>query len=387
MMEPINTFREKKEYLYKNLVLVALLSVGVSLLANFFTNCFPNSHIPLWSGIACIVISVLLYLISFYKNKSFKIKTDFVFVTDNEGRMLPIARYQALNNLISDLSSVFSENKAYEHIWYKSFKIKPLKINESGCEDFVCISKVDEENAAKLLNRDVKGFKLMTEAIEYIFLDWLSRNQEIYFSSFEKGDKLAVLRREDIPDFLLKNRIIEVLSKPIEQREKFIEHLNDVTKVEDVHFLRGEDDAIYEKFELMLPRNSTLTKKDDWLKIKNRHYALSFKGVFKGYNYQLPSGFRDLYIGRKDINVYNTVLELKVELNPWFFIMFNDWKFLNWIDSAYSNFLHYFSFDHFIKEIGYKEIATLFVINSIAAGNRTRAKNNAGNDKAKEGVQ
>ena len=388
MMEPVNSFREKKDYLYKNLLLVALLSVGVSLLANYFSNCYPNNNIPLWLGIACVVISVVLYLISFYKNKSFKIKTDFVFVTDNEGHMVPIVRYQALSDLINNLSSVFSENKAYEHIWNKSFRINRLeKTNNDGGEDFVRISKIDEEDVAKILKLDTKGFELMTEAIEYIFLDWLSRNQELYFSSYEKDDNLAVLRREDIPDFLLKNRVVEALSKPIEQREKFIEHMNDVTEVEDVHFLRGEDDAVYEKFELMLPKHSKLTKKDGWLRINNRHYSLSFKGEFKGYNYQLPSGFKDLYIGRKDVNVYDAILEFKVELNPWFFIMFNDWKYLNWIDSAYNNFLHYFSFNQFINEIGYKKIATLFVINSIAAKNHTRAKKESKGNISQEGVQ
>lgn len=60
MKEPLNTIREKKDYLYKNLILVALLSVGVSLLANYYTNSYPFCDIPLWTGLACVVLSVLL---------------------------------------------------------------------------------------------------------------------------------------------------------------------------------------------------------------------------------------------------------------------------------------------------------------------------------------
>lgn len=374
MKEPLNTIREKKDYLYKNLILVALLSVGMSLLANYYTNSYPFSDIPLWTGLACVLLSVLLYLISFYKNKSFKIKTDFVFVTDYDGKLIPIERYKAETSLISDLASVFSENKAYEHIWNKSFKIEPPKKIVEGGDEFISISQVDEKDIEKLMKRDRKGFELMTEAIEYTFLDWLSYNQELYFSSFEDDKNLVVLRRENIPEFLLRNRIIEVLSRPIEQREKFIDHLDDVTRLEDVHFLRGDDDAVYEIFELKLPKHSTLTKKDGWLHIKNRHYKLSFKGEFKGYNYQLPSGFKELYIGEKDIIVYDTILEFNIELNPWFFIMFNDWKYLNWIDIAYSKFLSHFSFGQFVKDIGYKEVATLFVINSKIAKRQQKAK-------------
>lgn len=379
--EPLHSIREKKDNLYKNLVLVALLSTGISLVANHFTNIFPFSNVPLWIGLACLIITIGLYLLSFYKNKSFAIKSDFVFVTDMRGRMLPIPRYHAETSLMSDLKSVFVENKAYETIWYKSFQREEKKDKRGGDRDFVSISKVkfEKDKLEEILKRDCKGFSIMTEAIEYRFLDWLSNNQEEYFSSFEEEDKLSILRRKDIPSFLLDNRIIEVLSKPIEQREKFINHLDDIPENEDVHYLKGDDNAEYQKFELKLPKNSSLSRRDGWLQIKNRYYKLYFKGDFLGFNYQPPEGFEYLYIGDPNSIPYFVNLELKVELNPWFFIMFNDWKYLKWIDTVYGNFLNYFSFDHFIESIGYREMMTRFIVNdNIKKINRMKENNDKG---------
>ena len=235
-----------------------------------------------------------------------------MFVTDYDGKLIPIERYKAETSLISDLASVFSENKAYEHIWNKSFKIEPPKKIVEGGDGFISISQVEEKDIEKLMKRDRKGFELMTEAIEYTFLDWLSYNQELYFSSFEDDKNLVVLRRENIPEFLLRNRIIEVLSRPIEQREKFIDHLDDVTRLEDVHFLRGDDDAVYEKFELKLPKHSTLTKKDGWLHIKKDTTSCHLRESSRAITTNYPVVLKNCILERKTslymIRFWNSIL-------------------------------------------------------------------------------
>ena len=93
-MKPLHVIQEKKSDLYKNLLLVVLLSAGVSLCANYFSNIFTSNKLLLCGGIVCICIVVVAYVASFYKSKSFVIKTDSLFVVKKDGFLLPINRYR-----------------------------------------------------------------------------------------------------------------------------------------------------------------------------------------------------------------------------------------------------------------------------------------------------
>ncbi|MBO7477139.1 MAG: hypothetical protein J6U04_04305 [Salinivirgaceae bacterium] len=352
-MKPLHLIQEKKQDLYKNTILVTLLSVGVSLCANYLSKLYESNVFLIVSGIICILIVMIAYVVSFYNSKTYKIKTECVFVTGKDGVLFPINRYWLNEEMYRDLRSVFSENKVYKDLWMKAFS-KP--IDSESKNKYVPIYK----------NKEIVGF--VGELIEYVFIEWLSLEQSSYFNGFNDSD-LKILTRDKVSKYLLQNRVLEMISRPYNEREKLTKD-NQPDDEGEVYSMYGDDDVIYNRFDLRLPKNSYLFKENGKLTIKNRNYTLKFTHNFNGFNANLPYGFHKLYLKHnfEDICVYEVSPELEIRLNPFFFLFWKDWKYMKWIDIVSEKFSEDFSFDAFIKRIGYESSLTGKIIDD----NKTR---------------
>lgn len=350
-MKPLHIIQEKKLDLYKNLLLVVLLSVGVSLCANYLSNQFESNILLLIGGTICILIVVLAYIVSFYNSKSYIIKTDCIFITGKDGMFIPIDRYSLSEEMDRDLRSVFSENKVFKELWTKSFALQTD--SEKTKRKYVSIFN----------NSDIKGF--VGELIEYVFLEWLSLKQSSYFNGFDNSD-LEVLTREKISSYLLKNRVLEMISKPYNEREPFSEKRKEKNSSKGKICSIYNGDTIYHHFDLQMPRNSSLCKENDKLIIKNRNYTLKFTHNFEGFNANLPHKFHKLYLKQdfRDICTYEFNPELEIKLNPLFFLFWKDWKYLKWIDVISEKYSNFFSFKEFINKIGYEVALTNNIIDN-----------------------
>ena len=220
------------------------------------------------------------------------------------------------------------------------------------------IVKIDESE----MKKDTKGFPLVTEAIEYIFLDWLSKKLETYFDD-DIRKNLLVLNRNNIPQILLDNRIIDIISKPYEEREQFVDEIDGKTD-EDIYFMNSKSGVIFSKFELILPPKSVMEKRDNSLIIKNRNFNISMSSSFTGINAVTPHKFEKTYLGKDPftINTYKVNIKLEVNLNPLFFLFWRDWKYLRWIDIIADEFTYFFSFDEFVEKIGYNQTLTNLLV-------------------------
>lgn len=348
-MKPLHIIQEKKLDLYKNLILVVLLSVGVSLGANYLSNLFGSNVYLLIGGLMCVLIVVLAYVFSFYNSKSYIIKTDCIFITGKDGMLIPIDRYSLSEEMDRDLRSVFSENKVFRDLWTKSFA-KQID-SEKTKRNFVPIYK----------NKDITGF--VGELIEYVFIEWLSLKQSSYFNGFDNND-LEVLTREKISNYLLQNRVLEMISKPYNEREQFANENRDADPNKGKICSIYNGSTIYHHLDLQMPKNSSLYKDGNKLIIKNRNYTLKFTHNFNGFNANLPHKFHKLYLKQefKDICTYEFRPELEIKLNPLFFLFWKDWKYLKWIDVISEKYSNFFSFKEFINKIGYEVALTNNII-------------------------
>lgn len=348
-MKPLNAIKERKGLLFRNLVLVSLLSIGISLLANFFSNKYNANSILLWIGVSLIFIVILVYLVIFYKSKEYTIKEKSLFITDKKGDFLPINRFRLSEDMLSSLSSVFKENNTFKEKWENAFKEKEIK-NE---EEF---KKMHISN-----NKDIIGF--FGELVEYIFLKKLSVITVDYFNT--KSNEIEVLTRDKISDYVLKNRILEMISKPFEERSAFSNDQSNNRAGETI-WAMSSNGVVFEKFELRLPKGTTLTKdkKNDTLVIKNKNYSIYFKHGFGGFSTSTPRGFEKYYLNKEfnEIKHYSFTPKLKIKLNPFFFLFFSNWKNMNWIDIICEEFSNYFSFSKFLEKIGYEYALTNIII-------------------------
>lgn len=370
-MKPLHVIQEKKSDLFKNLFLVVLLSAGISLCANYYSNTYTSNKLLLYGGLICIGIVVVAYVISFYKSKSFVIKTDSLFIVDKDGYLQPIFRYGLSEDMDRDLKSVFSENKSFENMWINAFarpevaEMKPPQSNPpTGAQkskNSYSVMKIVSKTSLEERDQKIVGF--VGELIEYVFIEWLSLKQSSYFGSFEDAE-LEILTREKISDYLLQNRVLEMITKPYDERENFIDSGGDGNPKEGEMVAVYHGDTVFYHFDLKLPKKSSMYKDGDKLVIKNRNYTLKFTHGYDGFNANIPIGFSELYLKQNfsDINVYEFSPELEIKLNPFFFLFWKDWKYMKWIDIVSEKFTDYFSFNEFAIKIGYETALTKRII-------------------------
>lgn len=350
-MKPLNVIKERKDQLFRNLVLVSLLSIGISLLANFFSNKYNTNNILFWIGVTLVIVVIVVYLVSFYKSKEYVIKEDSLFITDNEGNFVPIERFDVSRDMKNALVSVFKENGTCKTKWLDSFKKRKINVKDN-------VEK--EESLFFTFNKD--KIKYVGELVEYVFLHWLSLKTSSYFDN--KKYEIDLLTREKISNYLLQNRFLEMISKPYEEREAFANHSPNKKwgKVCAIF----TNDVIYDLFELKLPKGTKLYKEKNVLVIKNRIYSIYFNHGFGGFATNLPTSFAKYYLNRNfdDISVHSFHPEIKIKLNPFFFLLYKNWKVFSWIDIISEEFSEYFSFDKFVDKIGYEDALTNIIINN-----------------------
>lgn len=332
-MKLLSEIRAQRKNLFKNFFLVALLSTGISLVANALTKDSEGLAV-IFPGIVCVLFVALCYIKEFMGYSSCEAMVESVLSVDKEKKIINIDRYPFGEDMYRTVSSVLSENKAYKRLWEEAF--------EGG----VC-------------NKN-KGRDFVKEFIEYQFVDWISLRLNSYFSTIDKC-VVETISREQIPDVLIKNRVIELISKPFDEREKFQNFIKDKeSDCGEIVYAGGEDGVFFDKLELELPRNSKICREKDKLVIKNRIFDIRFESEFLGFSTVLPRYFEHLYMNRsmEEANNYKINLRLSIKIKPFFLIYLKDWKYLGWIDQLGTKFVEYFSFDEFIKMIGYEQAVT-----------------------------
>lgn len=336
-MKLLTEIKTQRKNLFKNFFLVVLLSTGISMVANALTK-DSEVLVVIVPGIVCVLFVAVCYIKEFMGYSSCETMVESVLSVDKDKKIVEIDRYPFGEDMYRTVSSVLSENKAYKRLWEEAF--------EGGA-----------------CNKN-KGRDFVKEFIEYQFVDWISLRLNSYFSNIDEC-VIDTISREQIPDVLIKNRVIELISKPFEEREKFQDFMKDKDPGSgEIVYAGGEDGVFFDKLELELPRNSKVCRENDKLVIKNRIFDIRFESEFLGFSTVLPRYFVHFYMNRsiEDTHNFKIKLKLSIKLKPLFLIYLKDWKYLGWIDQLEAKFVEYFSFDEFIKRIGYEQAATNHIL-------------------------
>lgn len=336
-MKPITKIKTKRKDIVKNFILVAILSAGISLIANALTK-ESDLLVTLFPGAVCVIIVALFYLKEYIGGSSYDVNVESVISVDKEKNFIPIDRFRFSEDLNHAVLSVLSENNAYKPLWKQAFDFN--------------------------INGDNKGQIFVKEFMEYLFIHWISSELNAYFINYEDCSK-EMIGREQIPDLLIKNRVIELISKPYEEREKFQKEIIKEKQNEGkIVYMGGEDGVVYEMLEIELPRKSKVCREGDALVIKNRNFDIRFESDFKGFSTVLPRYFEDFYMKRlwKDTHNYLVNLKMSIRIKPFFLFSSRDLEYLGWLDRIGEGFIHYFSIDDFMSRIGYEQAATNHIL-------------------------
>ena len=298
----------------------------------------------IYSVIIGIIISITIF-IYFIRNflqlreKNLQINGLLVY-NKNANELVEVDRYPFSEHMSRYIKSAFNENEAFKKLW-------------------------DKEPLSKLYTNDglaiqLESKKIIKEATEYFFLNKLSTHLTDYFNRYgvEKNETITFLRN-DIPDVLFSNRFLELFSKPMIDRPLF---------VDDYDEPRGEivsaysNDAIYEKFDLTLPKGSVITRKDNLLIIETDRFLISADMQFQGFGFFVPPHFEDLYLKISkgtDIADFEIELTLNIKFKLMSIFSSKGWEYYNWIDSFIEELNNDFSGDEFFKSIYWEQTMTI----------------------------
>lgn len=340
------------------IVLVAVvLAFGVNIAANAIPTILRiGDTTALFLGLGLSVLSLAYAVRRLSSSLSMSINLEGVLVLGEHNEVLPIERYRFSESTASHMRGLTAENKALGGSWRKA----NLGVRFEGRPD-------PNKRHSEL------GHQLANEAIEYFVLDELSLHLSEYFDSDRKvtDEVVSRINRRDIPQLLLDNHFLEQFSRPMSEREAFKHHSDD--SEHKVVAAWGENGEVFDQFELILPKGSTVRRTDGALEIKTSRYALQIKSQFEGYSTNLPSDFEELYLGVpfNTHSPHQVDLAVKVEFAWWSLLAAGGWDHFEWLDSFVEKLEQSFSFDRFVRDIGWETAHSVAI--AVRSASKARA--------------
>ena len=372
------------------LILVAtVLSLGTNLLASWI------GHIEqltpyVWSlSLILIIFSIAWVAIILLRKRYFYSKIEAAFLLDvKNNQVLSLSGYDFARDFYLMLRGGLRENKAFQEIWNvaplvvvhkdpKKKTKKKLSDTEKGDPRYVVITKVNKNDK----DEEPKSYTLVSETVEFLILHELSMHLSDYFNGREHQEKyIREYKREDIADILQQNRILDLLTKPFEEREPFIEFMKENPDLleEDIHTILGTDGSIYDKFHLQLPVETTFRRLlPGMLELETNRLSMLITVALGGFSNSLMSDVVSLY-KRKDpdeVVAYKVNIGLHCRVKARSLISWSGWKYYQWVESFLSKMTKKLSVDLYLERLNWNTVALIHEIM------RNEPPSNKGTDK------
>ncbi len=340
-------FQERK-YFIEFLVVIVGLGIGLEIFANGIIEYYeinPFYSILLGALITAIVVMFIAKGLLAYRVLKKDIE-GIIFYREKDSRTIDTYPYSFGSAIYDYFDCLFNENSAIKRKWEK----ENISFNNG-----ILQKRKD----------DHYGYNLVVNAVQYFLINKISVHLSDYFVNKNLDEeKLLNLTRENIPEILFKNEFLELFSKPMSLRPKFF---ND----EDDESVDGayEDGLLYEKFELSLPKKSTIKVVRERLIITTPRFELKIKTVFDGDGgYDIYSEVLQHYFGikkAKKILSYKIRFEISVKFKTLPLFTKWGWLYYNWIDSLLHWLDEEISFDSFLESINWNTVSTIIHVNKI----------------------
>ena len=322
----------KREFL-RLVTLAIVLSFSVGVLASLFAASTVVPTIAIYVTAALLTTTVLLLLAADIRQKlAFEDKLEGVlFIDGAKNELIDVRGYELANDLSRAMAAVKAESRAIYSEWendplvQKKERGEPSPApadrghNPEAREKTSYISivrvEVDDDHLTKQ-----KASRLLDEALQFVLLEELSTHLSTYFTN-SNSDQISELSREDIPAFLLQNRVLNLLTTPIEQRDVFLKAFPSQENRPDgvLYSLWGSDGSMYSRFDLNLPKDSKVSfLSRGALRIETKRLDLEISGRYTGSSASVSHAFVNHYMGRSldEVDVRNVEVILKGRVKP-----------------------------------------------------------------------
>jgi len=362
----------KRDFL-RLVTLAIVLSFSVGVLASLVAASKVVPTIAIYVTAALLAAIALLLLAADIRQKlAFEDKLEGVLFIDGEkNELIDVRGYELANDLSRVMAAVKAESRAIYSEWendplvQKKEKVEPNSEpadsghNHKAREETSYISivrvEVDDDHLTKQ-----KASRLLDEALQFVLLEELSTHLSTYFTN-SNSDQIAELSREDIPAFLLQNRVLNLLTTPIEQRDVFLKAFPSQEKRPEgvLCSLWGSDGSMYSRFDLNLPKDSKVSfLSRGALRIETKRLDLEISSRYTGSSAAVSRAFVDHYIGRSwdEVDVRNVEVTLKGRVRPSALLSDKGWEHYHWLDSFRTRLRESVDFEAFLNEIHWNAV-------------------------------
>lgn len=337
-----------------SLVVLFVLAFSISLAASSVSVIFPdNAKLLLTVSIFGVVAAFVYLLAGPASTRKQKRVFEAVLVQDKSGNLVSIPRYAFSGDLQRYISAVTSENKAIAGQW----------------GDGKLFDHDSFDGAAREFRKTSAG-NLAADAISYFLIERLSTLLTDYFDGegYQSSKEIKEITRKDIPNFLLENKVLDILSKPIEDRDAFLEHSEDrITVKSDGQLIAAHaaNGAYFSRFDLTIPADAKIIRGiNGGFIIHSRRFRLEMRPKLSGFATNLPLGFPALYLHLDplDTRTYKVDLEAEVEFSALHLFGGRSRILHGWVDSFLENLERNFDFDRFKDEINWETALSVATI-------------------------
>jgi len=336
-----------QEKIVENIILLLLLAFGINLLANQILS-YLNPIFSIILGISLICLTVLYILMPIIRKRRRRQQYNAFFVYNKkENKLIEVPDYEFSSDLITYMNAAFAENENLKKFWEN----KPVNKAFSTGEGSLAM----RQNLRKFFN----------ELTEYLILRQLSDDLEEFFIDSEfKETVLKKFERDDLPEILLKNRFLEIMSHPMSERHSFGYEVESDDSEGKTVYCDGDNGAIFETIELTLPKNCIIRKPyDNRLIIESDKISISITTEFEGNILFLPEDFYKYYL--KIDNKFETIKDFQISIvidaNMKIRSLFSKrgLEYYRWLDLFLKNLNEYASTKAFFEKINWNTVKTI----------------------------
>lgn len=323
------------------LLIVGLVAAfGVSL-----TSSFLATWIPKWTTLilgVLLICAAILYLVYVrFRSETRRIQIQgFVVVDAHKAELIEVPEYELASSAAQYLAAAFKEKPALQRQWE----------SEPPTDDHRF------DSAPGL------GHKLMNELAEYLLLERVSMTLTDHFNTSQfKKNKLREYERNDLPQILLQNRFLELLSADMKDREGFGSVIADAPPRGTV-VMQFSNGHIYNRFALTLPRNCSVTRDEDGsLLISSPMLELRLLARLSPYGMVLPGSFEHLYLGKPfgSTEPCELTFEVAIKVKKHRLMRREARNYAIWVEEVIKDLNTSFSSDLFLEEINWRTIAAV----------------------------
>ncbi|CQR63519.1 Hypothetical Protein PMSV [Streptomyces leeuwenhoekii] len=365
----ISRIREARSSIPEALTLAGLLAFAIAILsAGIYEIAGPA--ISIFLGFTLTLTCVIYIIARKTKPQVYDAKFQTVaFLKRGDSTPLRVRNYHFSERLSSHMRSAFAEAPALKAQWGAGFTPK--------------------EKRSQFFDPDSyePGLRLIKEAAEYELLETLATKLSDYFNQ-HRGETAAIREysRANLPDVLLSNRLFEIFSRDMADREGFDsaregdkEEIIEGNKkiVIRVIAASSRDGRYYHHFSLTLPKDSRIYRPEGHgagaLNIQGPVVDIELRVHCQGYAASIPFSFSKHYMKMS----YEEVRPLQVEVSVRITVKrrFN-WRMkenvgsYGWVEPLMGRLRKDFDFEFFLQRINWESIeATIWSLKEEEGGN------------------